>query len=272
ISGDNVNIRGRASFIGEVVGKLKKGDKVTVIEQIYLSKPRPDEPANWAKIGMPAGKTVWVHSTYINATNSTVLPRRLNVRTGAGENYSVVGQLERGAVVKEVSRKAEWVEIEAPANAYAFVAAKYLKQEGEAPTVPPILSIAPAVAEPPAQVKTVPDSDTVAPPPTNEVASAGTNATPDLGTAPPPAAEEPLPPRIVTHEGVVRPTISIQAPTPYEIWDPQTHTTINYLHTTSTNLDLSLYRGLRIIVTGEEGLDERWKTPLITIQRIQVVE
>ena len=42
---------------------------------------------------------------------------------------------------------------------------------------------------------------------------------------------------------------------------------------TSTNLDLSRYKGLHIIVTGEEGLDERWKnTPVITIQRIQVLD
>jgi hypothetical protein len=33
------------------------------------------------------------------------------------------------------------------------------------------------------------------------------------------------------------------------------------------------YKGLRIIVTGEEGLEERWgNTPVITIQKIQVLE
>ena len=48
---------------------------------------------------------------------------------------------------------------------------------------------------------------------------------------------------------------------------------INYLYTSSTNLDLSRYKGLHIVVTGEEGLDERWKNhPVITIQRIQVLE
>jgi hypothetical protein len=33
------------------------------------------------------------------------------------------------------------------------------------------------------------------------------------------------------------------------------------------------YKGMRIIVTGEESLDERWpNTPVISIQRIQVLE
>lgn len=76
----------------------------------------------------------------------------------------------------------------------------------------------------------------------------------------------------MTHEGVVRHVTSVIAPTAYELYDPKTGTTINYLYTTTTNLDLSRYNGLRIIVTGEEGLAERWKdTPVLTIQRILVV-
>ena len=49
--------------------------------------------------------------------------------------------------------------------------------------------------------------------------------------------------------------------------------TINYLHTTSTNVDLFRYVGRHVIVTGEESLDERWpNTPVLTLQRIQVVD
>ena len=88
-----------------------------------------------------------------------------------------------------------------------------------------------------------------------------------------PQVEEPPPPRIVQRQGIVRYTTSIQAPTMFELISPDTHRPIDYLYTTSTNLDLNRYKGLHIIVTGEEGLDERWKnTPLITIQRIQVLE
>ena len=44
------------------------------------------------------------------------------------------------------------------------------------------------------------------------------------------------------------------------------------IFTRLTNLDLSRYDGMRIIVTGEEGLDARWKdTPVLTIQSIQVI-
>jgi len=87
------------------------------------------------------------------------------------------------------------------------------------------------------------------------------------------AEEEPPPKRIVQREGIVRGTFSIQAPTKYELISPDNHRTINYLHADSPDLDLSRYKGLRIIITGEEGLDERWRnTPVITIQKIQVLD
>lgn len=266
IAGDNVNVRGRASFTGEILKRLKKGDTVNVLEQVYLSKPKANEPSQWAKITYPAGANVWVHSSFIEPTNSTVKPKRLNMRGGPGENYSVVGVLAQGDVVKEISHKGVWIEMAAPEKAYAFVAAEFLKQEGTPPTVPPIVSI------PPTETNNVVDTTPVVVPPvdepnTNEVVNAKPT-TPEH----PEQTELPPPPRIVSHEGVVRPTVSIQAPTIYEIWDPKTRMTINYLHTTSTNLDLSLYKNLRIVVTGEESLDARWKTPVITIQRIQVVD
>jgi hypothetical protein len=98
-------------------------------------------------------------------------------------------------------------------------------------------------------------------------------AAPTLSIPPPTLIEEPPVKRIVQREGVVKGTVSIQAPTHYELVSPVTGETINYLYTTSTNLALKRYKGLNIIVTGEEGIDRRWpNTPVITIQRIQVVE
>ena len=98
--------------------------------------------------------------------------------------------------------------------------------------------------------------------------------TPEPAPAPAePAPEEPPPKRIVSHQGIVRSTWSIQSPTPYALVSPDTGETINYLYTSSTNLNLKRYKGLRIIVTGEEGLDSRWhNTPVITIQKIHVLE
>jgi uncharacterized protein YgiM (DUF1202 family) len=275
ITGSNVNVRGQATLNSEIVKRLNKGDAVTVIEQIILEKPKADEPSQWAKINYPAEARVWVHSSYIDSTNKVVLPKKLNLRTGPGENYSVVGLIERGTPVKEISTKGDWIEIEAPAGAYAFVAAQYLKQEAAAPEIPPIVSLATPPPEPKPTPTTVPETQPIAAPPTEGPKTTPAPAVPAPETAPAPPAfvEELPPPRVVSHEGVVKGTWSVQAPTKFALVDPDSGKTVNYLYTTSTNLDLRRWKGHRIIVTGEEGLDARWKnTPIITIQRIQVVE
>ena len=94
----------------------------------------------------------------------------------------------------------------------------------------------------------------------------GTNAAPEV-------PEEPLPPRVVMREGIVNNATSIQAPSVYGLSGMDTGRTINYLHTTSTNVNLFRYVGRHVIVTGEEALDERWpNTPVLTLRRIQVVD
>ena len=230
----NINARGQAGLKGEVVAHLKKGETVTVLDQINLDKHKVNEPAQWAKIALPSSTHVWVNSRFIDAASKTVSVKKLNMRGGPGENYSVLGVIERGTAVNEISTKGDWMQIDPPGNSYAFVAAMYLKQEAQA---------APA----PAPV-------------------------PEQPTMPQAAAPQELQPRVVSHEGVVRAVGSIAAPTKYELYDPATGVNINYLYTTSPTLDLSRYVNMRIIVTGEEGLDVRWKdTPLINIQSIQVI-
>ncbi|MPN40872.1 hypothetical protein SDC9_188412 [bioreactor metagenome] len=88
-----------------------------------------------------------------------------------------------------------------------------------------------------------------------------------------PVADEPPPRRIVQREGLVRGTVSIQAPSYFSLVSPETKQLINYLISPSPELDLRRFKGMRVIVTGEEGLEERWgNTPVLTIDKIEVVE
>ena len=254
-----VMVRGKAGLIGEVITRMTNGEPVIVIEEVALKHSKNDEPSVWAKVVLPDQAHPWVNTPYIDATNKTVKPKTLNLRAGPGENYSVIGSLNRGDTVTEVETKGEWMEIQAPTNAFAFIAAAYLKQE------------TPMLAAVPAESATVPESPAI-PPAGNPTVENPPVAEPPV-TMPAPAVEEPPPPRIVQREGIVHGTFSIQAPTRYELVSPDNGKPINYLYTTSTNLDLGRYKGLHLIVTGEESLDERWKnTPVITIQRIVVLE
>jgi len=290
----NVNVRGQAKLKSEVIARVTKGQTVTVIEEIVRNNSGPEEPSAWAKIVLPPTAHAWVNKEFINPADQTVKPRKLNLRSGPGENYSVIGSLQRGDVVKPITTKGDWTEIEPPAGAYAFMAAQYLKQELPAttvattttpPTTPPVEPVpttptptTAATNEPPPTPTTVAAVPPVAPPPTEAPAVPPPTETPGLTNAPTetpvePAIEEPPPPRIVQREGIVRGSTSIQAPSKFALINPVDGRNMNYLFTTSTNLDLRRYKGLRIIVAGEEGLDERWpNTPVLTIQRIQVVQ
>jgi uncharacterized protein YgiM (DUF1202 family) len=275
---NNVNVRGQAGLKGEVITHVQKGDTVQVLSQITLDKHKADEPAQWAKISLPTNVTVWVNSKYI-AADKTVSVKKLNLRAGPGENYSVLGVAEKGTAVTEAGAKGDWTKIEPPTNAYAFIAAMYLKQEAsgnvpvnpqpstETPTPTPttVADTQPIIAQPPTTIAAGNETPVAAPvmPPviiqTNIIVVADTNV-------PPP------PPRVVTHEGNVRRSVSPVAPTYFELYDPATDVAINYLYSSTTNLNLVRYNGLKISVTGEEGLDPRWvKTPVLTVQKIYVL-
>ena len=271
VDANNVNVRGQAKLNSEVVTRLSKAQVVTVVEEITRNNSGPDEPSAWAKILLPHNSHVWVSTAFIDAANKTVVPKKLNVRAGPGENYSVLGRLQRGDVVNPVGTKGEWTQIDAPTNAFAFVAAQYLKQEAPGAVAAVTETTPTTITEPPA-IATAPVE---APPATSPPVVPGTNEVSEAATtnAPATAAIEEPPKRFVQREGMVRGTFSVQAPTHFELISPDNGRTIDFLHTTSPNLDLRRYKGLRIIVTGEEALDERWgNTPVITIQKIQVLE
>ena len=291
VAADNVNVRVQAGLKGEFITHLSKGDAVVVLGQINLDKHQVDEPAQWAKISFPTNAHVWVNSTFIDATNKTVLVKKLNLRAGPGENYSVLGVVERGTPLNAITARGAWTEIEPPATAYAFIAAIYVKQEASgtlavnpppssetvppepapAPTptpVPDAQAIVTTPTNPPVQVVEAPTNAPVvaAVTDTNIPAIADTNVTAEVSTNPPP-------PRIVTHQGVVRHVTSIIEPTAYEIYDPKTKDDIDYLYTTSTNVNFSIYKGLTIVVTGEEDLSYRWgHTPVLTVTEIHVLK
>ncbi len=300
-----VNVRGKPDINSEVVTRLKRGDQVTVLEAVTV-KAKEDAPAKWAKISLPTNAVAWVNASFINPADKTVAPKKLNVRSGPGENYSVVARIPKGTVVKEIETKGDWIKIEAPSDSYGFVAAHLLANPPPAPVVvasveppkPPLAetTIAPPTAVPPpvaplvvtpvptppppvvAQPVPAPVTPTTTPvvatPPTDTVpvptpAVATTPAVPAAPTAP---AEEIFVKRIVSREGVVKRSVSIQAPTYFALQSLDTGKTINYLYSPSTNLLLKDLTGKRILVTGEELLDERWpNTPVINVDTLQPV-
>src|SRR5262245_54621968 len=155
-----VDVRGRAGLAGEVIARVTNGEPVMVIEEVELKNSKADEPSAWAKIVLPEKAHAWVKSSYIDLNHTVNAKSKLNIRGGPGENYSVIGSLQPGDVVKELQTRNGWTEIETTTNAYAFMAAQYLKQG------PAELAM---ITTPPATTTTVADTTTVTPA-TNDIA------------------------------------------------------------------------------------------------------
>lgn len=296
VAGRNVNVRAKATIGSEVITQMQDGEEVFVEEVILRPEAEGKDPARWAKISYPANASTWVHSLYVDSESSTVKPKKLNVRAGPGENHTIVGALASGDAVAQLGTKGDWLLIQPPQGTTAYIAAKLLRQEAV-----PVEEVAAAETEvvETEVVESQPEiaEGTEATEP--EVAGADMESTEtnllegatavtdvddaggasDLTQLPEVAPvlevipEEPLPPRIVDREGIVRSFTSIQAPSDYKLVSPDNGKTINYLHTTTTNLDLSRYVGLHIMARGEESLDSRWPNmPVLTLKRIVLVE
>jgi SH3-like domain-containing protein len=283
---DSINVRGLPAYAGEVVTHLKKGQTVTVLEQVTLAKPKKDEPADWSRIALPQDAKAYVFADFIDTNTMTVSGTRINVRGGPGENFSVLARLEKGAPVKEVRRTQGWIQIEPPTNAYGFVASVYLALLSPAapppassvvpePVPPPPAAAAPVepvVTNTPAEVtNTTPPAiaaapivvpEPLAPPPTNNVPPAA-----EVVAPPPEPAKTDTMRRIVTREGYVRKTKSVQAPTDYELRDIRSGDLTEFLLPNDPNF--KAYIGARVSVTGPEAMDHRWlNTPVLQVQTI----
>lgn len=283
VKGDNVLVRGLPALKGDRITKLKKGETVTLLEEIKVKKPKKDEPAKWFRISLPANTPVWVHADFIDTTNMAVRPKKLNVRAGAGENYNIVARMQKGEAIKQIRKVNDWLEIEPPANAFAFVASQYLEKQEIKPSAPEptvVTEALPAeiVAVPPVE-EVVPAVDVVAQPPVEIPQPATVPATPE---EPATKASEVLVKRIVKREGNVRPAYNIQAPAYFQL-ENLDGKLINYLHSpeelkedpetkklkSTPKFNLKELVGRTVIVTGEESMDKRWtRTPVLEIETI----
>jgi uncharacterized protein YgiM (DUF1202 family) len=302
-----VNVRARAAINSEVVARLMKGQTVLVSEEVTLSKPKADEPAQWCRIALPTNASTWVHADYIDS-NKTVRPKLLNVRGGPGENYGVLGRIEKGTAVKILDEKGHWLKIEPPAGASGFVAAHLLLKgagtvavaappkeaattnvtvvppvvaevkTNEAPTVTitEVTNVVPAVAtnevvmatNPPVVVAVAPNTN-VSAAPVGAPVIINVPAGGLTDTNPPPVPPIELVKRVITREGLLKSAANIQAPSHFELRSLENNRLIDYVWSPSTNIVLKDYKGKKVLVTGEELLDERWPhTPVITVDEI----
>ncbi|WP_300276817.1 C40 family peptidase [Peptacetobacter sp.] len=136
----SLNVRSSASTSSSVITSLKNNTRVQVIEK---------SNNGWTKIKTDNGQIGWVSSKYIVSSPSSGntssqeeseiisgnlkinVSSGLNVRKGPGTNYSVIGSLSGGSIVKAKEKSNGWYKIETANGVEGWISGKYVSSTNE---------------------------------------------------------------------------------------------------------------------------------------------
>ncbi len=118
-----LNVRSSASTNGNIVTSLTNNKTITLISK----------SGDWWQVEYDKGKYGYCHADYIKtiggkAKTVTLSSGSLNVRSGAGTNYSKVSALNNGEIVIELSANDGWSEILYHGTKTGYVSSKYLSE------------------------------------------------------------------------------------------------------------------------------------------------
>jgi len=118
VQAEKLRVRSKPSTKFEVVGQLKKGDEVKVVE----------EKEGWLKIVAPEAVSGWMSNKFIN--NGVVTGDRINVRAGPSVAFNIFGKLNKGDEVKVLEVKDKiWAKIQGNSKLHVWVSSTYVKME-----------------------------------------------------------------------------------------------------------------------------------------------
>lgn len=156
ITADDVPVRSGPGTNYYICGKLKKGDKVTVVSSQF----------SWSRIVPPTGSFSWISMRHvsIDPDNSAVgIVTSDGIRVYAGSEYkepihseTLQGKLNRSDEVKFVGKpKGDYYKIAPPASAYLWVSTKYTKPTAAIEVTKPLVVPVPPKTDANTVTKTV---------------------------------------------------------------------------------------------------------------------
>ena len=121
VKSGGLNVRSSPSVSGNVVTTLQKGSYLTLVAK----------SGSWWQIEYGKGKTGYCHGDYISTVSSQPARVRLNngslnVRSGAGTNYSKIGSLSNGESVLVLSQSGGWSKVLYHGTKTGYVSSQYL--------------------------------------------------------------------------------------------------------------------------------------------------
>jgi len=138
INSPDINVRADSAFSSEVVCVLKKGDRVTVVKELY----------DWYKIRLPKTAPSYVKKNLLECLpedsnlppqtpiplkekccrSAKVIKENVNIRLKPSESARVLGKLNKNTIVSVLGSEEGWYSIEPVENSFAWVHKKFVSK------------------------------------------------------------------------------------------------------------------------------------------------
>jgi N-acetylmuramoyl-L-alanine amidase len=128
IKGSVVNIRSGPGTNHEIVGTIYEGTQVTISQK----------QGDWYKISV-GNTSGWVASSLITAQSSakvTVTGTTVNLRSGPGTNYGVVGQVSKGDTLTLINTEGDWYKVKTSDGKVSYIATSLASKADAGSTAP----------------------------------------------------------------------------------------------------------------------------------------
>ena len=136
VNASRVNLRSGPGAGFPSLAQLEFGQLVTPISR--------NADGSWVQVQLIGGLTGWVNARYLQSSipigslpvtqqtgsiNAVVTSTFLNVRSGPGGNFAIVGRLANGAALNLVGRNAEssWAQASVPGGVQGWVSTRYIR-------------------------------------------------------------------------------------------------------------------------------------------------
>ena len=125
ITVSSVNIRAGANMNYEILSKLNKGDRVSIISEGF----------GWYEIELPPGCSGWIHSDYVSVKGTpmegkkvtgTVTGNSVRIRAMPQLKCSVLSSANKGDRVVVIGSEGDWFKIKLPRDCTGWVSSDYV--------------------------------------------------------------------------------------------------------------------------------------------------
>ncbi|MCM8756449.1 MAG: SH3 domain-containing protein [Candidatus Omnitrophica bacterium] len=114
INKDEINVRTDSTLNASILGYLKKGEYVLIIDEKY----------EWYKVILPPRFYAYVYHRYIKKVSDNqlmVIANNLNLRSQPSLKSPIIGKVNRGELLNIIDEGDEWIKVKAFPNLVGWV-------------------------------------------------------------------------------------------------------------------------------------------------------